>query len=60
MEQNQLPITCPVCGRKNSFPVEALVEGFELVCPICKLRLKLHGHMWEEIQTELEKLKKGA
>ena len=57
MENSQLPITCPVCGRKNVFPVEILFEGATIVCPLCKLKLTLHGHMWEEIQTELAKLK---
>lgn len=59
MEQNQLPITCPVCGRKNNFPVETLSEDSEIVCPVCRLKLTLHGHMWEDIQAGLAKLKKG-
>ena len=59
MEQNQLPITCPICGRKNNFPREILIEGYELVCPVCKVKLKLHGHMWEDIQSDLAKRKKG-
>jgi DNA-directed RNA polymerase subunit RPC12/RpoP len=58
MEKAQLPITCPVCGRKNEFPVEILFEGSTIVCPLCGLKLVLHGHMWEEIQADLEKLKK--
>ena len=58
MEKSKLPITCPVCGRKNDFPVEILFEGSTIVCPLCKLKLTLHGHMWEEIQTDLEALKK--
>ena len=58
MEQRQLPITCPVCGRKNNFPLEVLVEGAVLSCPVCKVKLSLHGHMLEEIQSDIEKSKK--
>jgi hypothetical protein len=57
MEQKQLPITCPLCGRKNLFPVEGLVEGSIFTCPFCRVKLNLHGHMWEEIRADLEKLK---
>jgi len=58
MEQKQLPVTCPVCGRKNKFPLENLVSGAILTCPVCKVKLSLHGHMLEEIQADIEKLKK--
>lgn len=27
-----------------------------MACPSCKVRLTLHGHMWEDIQTQLAKL----
>ncbi len=57
MDQKLLPITCPICGRKNQFPVGELTEGSILTCPICKVKLTLHGHMWAEIQADLEKLK---
>jgi DNA-directed RNA polymerase subunit RPC12/RpoP len=57
MEQKQLPITCPLCGRKNNFPLEALTEGAEIACPVCKIKLTLHGHMWQEIQADIKKLK---
>lgn len=60
MEKDQLPITCPICGRKNSFPVDALFEGSEFACPVCKLKLRLHGHMWEDVRRELAKLKGGV
>ena len=60
MEKPQLPISCPVCGRKNSFPVDVLFEGSTINCPLCKLKLTLHGHMWEEIQADLEALKKQS
>jgi predicted kinase len=59
MEKTQLPVTCPICGRKNSFRVEELTEGATLVCPFCKVKLTLHGHMWEDIQRELQKTKEG-
>jgi transcription elongation factor Elf1 len=58
-EEKQLPITCPLCGRKNSFALEILVEGSTIVCPFCSVSLKLHGHMLEEIQTQIAKLKDG-
>jgi hypothetical protein len=59
MDQAQLPITCPICGRKNLFPVEGLMEGSIFTCPICGVKLTLHGHMWEEVRADLEKLKAG-
>jgi hypothetical protein len=58
LRPNKLPITCPLCGRKSEHPLENLVEGAPLNCPFCPLKLKLHGHMWEEIRTEIAKLKK--
>jgi hypothetical protein len=59
MEKAQLPVTCPLCGRKNNFPVEELTEGAVLVCPFCKVKLTLHGHMWGDIQRELQRIKEG-
>ncbi len=59
MDKRQLPITCPLCGRKNVFPLEDLQEGSILLCPFCKVKLTLHGHMWEHIQAEIEKLEKA-
>jgi DNA-directed RNA polymerase subunit RPC12/RpoP len=58
MHKKQLPITCPLCGRKNEFALETLIKGSTLRCPFCKLKLTLHGHMWEDIQNEIAKLKK--
>ena len=55
MGSKQLPITCPLCGRKNEFPVEGLVEQATIECLFCKIKLVLHGHMWEEVQSELAK-----
>ncbi|MBP1623247.1 MAG: hypothetical protein H6Q07_1267 [Acidobacteria bacterium] len=52
-----LPITCPLCGRESEFPVEALAEGAVFACPVCKVTLTLHGHMWEEIKADIERLK---
>lgn len=52
-----LPITCPLCGRKYEKPLESLFQGADLVCPHCLVKLVLHGHMWEDIQREIAKLK---
>jgi hypothetical protein len=54
-----IPFSCPVCGRKTDYPPEELREGSVLVCSFCKLTLRLHGHMWQEVQREIEKLAKG-
>jgi DNA-directed RNA polymerase subunit RPC12/RpoP len=51
-----LPITCPLCGRKNEFPVEILTEGYVLQCPQCNVKLTLHGHMLEEIRNDIARL----
>lgn len=56
MQEQSLPITCPLCGRKYEYPVALLKEGSDLVCPLCKVKLNLHGHMWEDIQREIAKL----
>ena len=55
MKEKKLPFTCPICGRKTEHPVAGLSEGAILTCPFCKLTLTLHGHMWEDIQKEIEK-----
>jgi len=57
MQKENLPVTCPLCGRKNEYPLENLLEGSTLSCPFCQLKLKLHGHMWEHLQAEINKLK---
>ncbi len=59
MEEKKLPVTCPLCGRKNEFPLETLFEGSIFVCPFCKIKLTLHGHMWKEIQADIEKSTKN-
>jgi transcription elongation factor Elf1 len=59
-KETKLPFTCPVCGRKTEYSFEALVEGASLMCPFCRLTLTLHGHMLEEVQKEIQKLKKKA
>ena len=56
MEKN-LSFTCPVCARKKDYPVSQLFEGAVLTCPFCKLTLTLHGHMWQDVQKEIKKLK---
>ena len=56
-EKIKLPFTCPVCGRKTEYPLDTLVEGAVFSCPFCKLTLTLHGHMLEEVQKEIQKLK---
>jgi hypothetical protein len=56
MSSKQLPITCPICGKKKEYPVEALFEGAPLECPFCGLKLTLHGHLLQEVQEEIKKL----
>jgi hypothetical protein len=34
-----------------------MVEGASITCPFCKLTLTLHGHMLEDVQREIAKLK---
>jgi transcription elongation factor Elf1 len=57
--QQKLPFSCPVCGRKTEYSVEDLFEGATLTCPFCKLTLILQGHMWEDVQKEIQKLRDG-
>jgi hypothetical protein len=52
----QLPITCPLCGKKNEFPVDVLKEGYVWQCPHCDVKLTLHGHMLEEIRNDIARL----
>jgi transcription elongation factor Elf1 len=54
----RLSFTCPICGRKQDYDVTKLVEGAILTCPFCKLILTLHGHMWEDVQKEIQELKR--
>ncbi len=53
---NTLAFTCPICGKKKDYPVEALVEGATLQCPFCTVKLTLHGHMLQEVQEQIKKL----
>lgn len=53
----RFPFTCPICGRKTDYPVTELVEGANLTCSFCKFRLTLHGHMLEDVQKEIKKIK---
>jgi transcription elongation factor Elf1 len=55
--QQKLAFSCPVCGRKKNYTVTDLFEGATLTCLFCKLTLNLHGHMWEDVQKEIQKLK---
>jgi len=54
---NKLPFSCPICGRKTEYPVSKLKKGAVLTCGFCKLTLTLHGHMLEEVKSEIKKLK---
>jgi hypothetical protein len=56
MDSKQLTITCPLCGRRYERLVEELVEGMDLICPHCNVKLNLHGHMWADIQNEIAQL----
>jgi rubrerythrin len=58
--KNKLPFSCPVCGRKKEYLFEELFEGVVLTCPFCRLTLTLHGHMWQDVQNEMQKLKEKA
>jgi len=53
----EVPFSCPICGRKTEYPSEDLIEGAVLTCSFCKLKLTLHGHMLEDVQKEVKKLK---
>jgi hypothetical protein len=55
--EKTLPFACPICGRKNDYPVTELFEGAILNCPFCKLTLTLHGHMWKDVLREIQKIK---
>ncbi len=58
MNKELLPVTCPICGKKNEFVIETLKEGGILQCPNCHVKLTLHGHMWEEIQNDIAKMER--
>lgn len=55
----KIPFTCPVCGKVTEYPLEILAEGAIITCRFCALTLKLHGHMWEDVQREIRK-RRGA
>ena len=57
MKDTKFPFSCPICGRKTDYPLTELVEGAVLTCSFCKLRLTLHGHMLEDVQKEIKKLR---
>jgi len=56
--KNKLSFACPVCGRKTDYLLTELKEGAVLTCPFCKLTLTLHGHMWEDVQKEIQYLRR--
>jgi len=58
--KNRLSFSCPVCGQKKEYIFEELFEGAVLTCPFCKLSLTLHGHMWKDVQKEIQKLNEKA
>lgn len=57
MKDATFPFSCPICGRKTDYRLAELVEGAVLTCSFCKLRLTLHGHMLEDVQKEIKKIK---
>lgn len=57
-KERSLSVTCPLCGRSSDHLLENLKEGADMICPFCGVKLNLHGHMWQEIQNEIKKLKK--
>ena len=57
MKGVKFPFSCPICGRKTDYLLAELVEGAVLTCSFCKLKLTLHGHMLEDVQKEIKKLK---
>lgn len=56
MKERYLPITCPLCGRSSDHLVKDLKEGADMICPVCGVKLNLHGHMWEDIQNAIAEL----
>ena len=56
MTEKNLSITCPLCGRKYEKPVSELFEGADMICPLCGVKLNLHGHMWQDIKNEIAAL----
>jgi hypothetical protein len=56
MNEKKLPVTCPLCGRKNEYSLEILFEGSVIACQFCRIQLTLHGHMLADIQREIAQL----
>ena len=56
--EKTFPFSCPVCARLTDYPFSTMVEGAVLICSCCKFSLRLHGHMLEYVQKEMEKQKK--
>jgi hypothetical protein len=57
MNEKKLPVTCPLCGRKNEYALATLFEGSVITCQFCRIQLTLHGHMLADIQKEIARLK---
>lgn len=57
VKEEKLPFACPICARQTDYPLAELVEGAIIICSFCKLKITLHGHMLEEVQREIKKLK---
>ncbi len=60
MRDTKFPFSCPICGKKTDYLLTKLVEGTVLTCSFCKLSLTLHGHMLEDVQKEIRKLRTKA
>ncbi len=56
MTSKTISFGCPVCGRKKDYPVDEMVEGAQIECPFCKLKLTLHGHMLQEVREQIAKI----
>jgi len=59
-KMGKLSFPCPICGKKTEYPPEELAEGTVLTCLFCGLTLTLHGHMWKDVQKEIERLKDNS
>jgi len=58
--KDRIPFSCPICGQKKEYLFEELFEGAVLTCPFCQLTLTLHGHMWQDVYNEIQKLQEKA
>ncbi len=56
----KISFSCPVCGRKTDRLPNEMVEGAVIRCPFCNLSLRLHGHMWQEVQKAKKELEENS